>query len=156
MKTDGKLFLTQVFFFQEPQARAPNPGTVPDPSRRTSEPLATIRQIIITFLILRNARSATGIQNPLGVFFGDEFGESLGGSQAPPSFWKAPGLPRKFPQLPRKFLPVELNSRSEVPRKFPRLPRKYPEPGGFPDFPGGQPPLLGSLTLSLDSQKLPR
>ena len=25
--------------------------------------------------------------------FGDKLGESLGGSQAPPSFWKLPGLP---------------------------------------------------------------
>ena len=33
---------------------------------------------------------------------GDKFGESLGGSQATPSFWEVPGLPRKFPELPRK------------------------------------------------------
>ena len=53
----------------------------------------------------------------LSLLFGDEFGESLGGSQAPPSFWEVPGLPRKFPELPRKFfgdfprssLTVELN-----------------------------------------------
>ena len=56
--------------------------------------------------------------------FGDKFGESLRGSQAPPSFWKVPRLPRKFPELPRKFfgdfpgssLTVELNSIPEVPR----------------------------------------
>ena len=95
--------------------------------------------------------------------FGDIFGESLGGSQAPPSFWEVPGLPRKFPELPRKFfgdfpgssLTVELNSNPEVPRKFPRLPRKFPKlPRKFPDFPGGQPLSLGSLTPSPDSQKL--
>ena len=48
---------------------------------------------------------------------GDRFGESLEGSQAPPSFWEVPRLPRKFPKLPRKFfggfpggsLTVELN-----------------------------------------------
>ena len=28
-----------------------------------------------------------------------KFGESLGGSQAPPTFWKVPGLRRKFPKL---------------------------------------------------------
>ena len=86
---------------------------------------------------------------------GDKFGESLGGSQAPPSFWEVLGLPRKFPELPRKFfgdfpgssLTVELNSNPEVPRKFPKLPRK------FPDFPGGQPLSLRSLTPSPDSQK---
>ena len=35
----------------------------------------------------------------------DKFGELLGarGSQAPPSFWKFPGLPQKFPELPQKF-----------------------------------------------------
>ena len=94
---------------------------------------------------------------------GDKFGESLGGSQAPPSFWEVPGLPRKFPELPRKFfsdfpgssLTVELNSNPEVPRKFPRLPRKFPKlPRKSPDFPGGQPLSLGSLTPSFDSQKL--
>ena len=65
----------------------------------------------------------------------DKFGESLGGSRAPPSFWEVPGLPRKFPELPRKFfgdfpgssLTVELNSNPEVPRKFPKLPRKFPK-----------------------------
>ena len=86
---------------------------------------------------------------------GDKFGESLGGSQAPPSFWEVPGLPRKFPELPRKFfhdfpgssLTVELNSNPEVPRNFPRLPRKFPGlPRKFPDFPGGQPLSLGCLT----------
>ena len=101
---------------------------------------------------------------------GDKFGESLGGSQAPPSFWEVPGLPRKFPEPPRKFfddfpgssLTVELNSNPEVPRKFPRLPRKFPRlprkfpglPRKFPDFPGGQPLPLRSLTPSPDSQKL--
>ena len=57
----------------------------------------------------------------------------LGASQAPPNFWKVPGLPRKFPQLPRKFfgafpgssLTVELNSNPGVPQKFPRLLRKF-------------------------------
>ena len=94
---------------------------------------------------------------------GDKFGESLGGSQAPPSFWEVPGLPRKFPELPRKFfgdfpgssLTVELNSNPEVPRKFPKLPRKFPKlPRKSPDFPGGQPRSLGSLTPSSDSQKI--
>ena len=86
-----------------------------------------------------------------------------GGSQAPPSFWEVPGLPRKFPGLPRKFfgdfpespLTVELNSNPEAPRKFPKPPRKFPKlPRRFPDFPGGQPLSLGSLTPSPDSQKL--
>ena len=70
---------------------------------------------------------------------GDKFGESLVGSQAPPSFWEVPGLPRKFPELPRKFfgdfpgsslMIVELNSNPEVPRKFPK------PPGSSPNFPG--------------------
>ena len=72
-------------------------------------------------------------------YFGDKFGESLGGSQATPSFWEVPALPRKFPELPRKFfgdfpgssLAVELSSNPGVPRKFPKLPRK------FPNFSGG-------------------
>ena len=96
-------------------------------------------------------------------FVGDKFGESLEGSQATPSFWEVPRLPRKFPELPQKFfgdfpggsLTVELSSNPGVPRKFPRLPRKFPKlPRKFPDFPGGQPLSLGSLTPSPDSQKL--
>ena len=39
------------------------------------------------------------------LIFGDYFGESLGGSQAPPSFWKVIGLPRKFPASPARRLP---------------------------------------------------
>ena len=94
---------------------------------------------------------------------GDKFGESLGGSQAPPSFWEAPGLPRKFPELPRKFfgvlpgssLTVELHSNQRFPGSFPDFPRSFPDfPGSSPDFPGGQPQSLGSLTPSPDSQKL--
>ena len=84
-------------------------------------------------------------------------------SQAPPSFWKVPGLPRKFPKLPRKFfgdftgssLTVELNSNPGVPRKFPRLPRKFPGlPRKFCGLPQRQPLSLGSLTPSPDSQEL--
>ena len=72
-------------------------------------------------------------------------------------------LPRKLPELPRKFfgdfpgssLIVELNSNPGFPRKFPGHPRKFPKlPRKFPDFPGGQPVSLGSLTTSPDSQKL--
>ena len=86
-----------------------------------------------------------------------------GRNQAPPNFWEVPGLPRKSPELPRKFfgdlpgssLTVELNSNPGVPRKFPRLPRKFSRlPRKFPDFPGGQPLSLGSLTPSPDSQIL--
>ena len=90
---------------------------------------------------------------------GDKLGESLGGSQAPPSFWKVPGLPRKFPQLPQKFfgdfpgssLTVELNSNPGVPRKFPRLPRKFPKlPRRFPGLRRRSAPFSGKPdTLSL-------
>ena len=101
---------------------------------------------------------------PKRPLIGDKFGESLGGSQAPPSFWKVPRLPRKFPQLPQKFfgdlpgssLTVNLTAIQGFPGSFPDFPRSSPKfPGGFPDFPGGQPLFLESLTPSLDSQKLP-
>ena len=115
----------------------------------------------------QQSEKATG-RNPLSSrasppSIGDKFGESLEGSQVPPSFWEVPGLPQKFPELPQNFfgdfpgssLTVELNSNPEVPRKFPGLPRKFPKlPRKFPDFPGGQPLSLGSLTPSPDSQKL--
>ena len=73
---------------------------------------------------------------------GDKVGESLGGSQGPPSFWKVPGLPQKFHKLSRKFfghfpgssLTVELDSNPGVPWNFPRVPGKFP---GLPQkFPG--------------------
>ena len=97
------------------------------------------------------------------LMIGDKFGESPRASQATPSFWKVPGLPRKFPKLPRKFfgdfpgssLTVELNSNPGVPRKFPRLPRKFPGlPRKFPGLPRRSALSLGSLTPSPDSQKL--
>ena len=81
-----------------------------------------------------------------GPKFGDKFGESLGGSQATPSFWEVPGLPRKFPELPRKFfgdfpevlslwnltgnpgVPPEVSQTSpEVPRTSPEVSRTSPE-----------------------------
>ena len=95
--------------------------------------------------------------------FGDKFGESLGGSQATPSFWEVPGLPQKFPKVPRKCfgdfpgssLTVELYSNPRVPRRFPRLPRKFPGlPRKFPGLPRRSALSLGSLTPSPDSQKL--
>ena len=98
-----------------------------------------------------------------GFFLGDKFGESLGGSQATPSFWEVPGLPQKFPKLPQKFfgdfpgssLAVELYSNPGVPRKFHRLPRKFPGlPRKFPGLPRRSALSLGSLTPSPDSQKL--
>ena len=98
-----------------------------------------------------------------------QFSESLGGSQAPPSFWRVPGLPWKFPELPRKFfgnfpgasLTVDFNaiqrfpgSSQNFPGSSPNFPGNSPDfPGSFRDFPGGQPLSLGSLTSSPDSQK---
>ena len=87
-------------------------------------------------------------------YFGDIFGESLGGSQAPPSFWEVPGLPRKFPELPRKFSatsPEVLSLRnlpatggspevsqtspevSQTSPEVPRLPRRSAPYPGKPD-----------------------
>ena len=70
---------------------------------------------------------------------GDKFGESLGGSQAPPSLWKVPGLPRKFPSdfpgsspatSPEVLSLWNLTAIQRVPGSFPDF------PGSFPDFPG--------------------
>ena len=82
--------------------------------------------------------------------FGDEFGESLGGSQAPTNFWKVPGLPRTSANFPRSSLATS----PEVLSLW-NLTAMQRFPGSFPDFPGGQPMSLGSLTPSPDSQKLP-
>ena len=81
---------------------------------------------------------------------GDKFGESLGGSQAPPSFWKSsdfpgssPNFPGSFSATPRKFPHCGTYQQPEVPRKFPKLPRK------FPKLPQRSAPLSGgSLTPS--------
>ena len=97
-------------------------------------------------------------------FIGDKFSVSLGGSQAPPSFWKVPGLPRNFPRtspevfrpLPRKFShcgtqqqsrgsPEVSQTSPEVPQTSPEVPRTSPEVSPF---------LWGSRTPSPDSQKL--
>ena len=51
---------------------------------------------------LKGKGTEFGTSSP-NITIGDKFGESLEGSQAPPSFWEVPRLPRKFPQLPRKF-----------------------------------------------------
>ena len=81
---------------------------------------------------------------------GDKFGEPLGGSQASPSFWKVPGLPRKFTEGLQNF-PGDLIQR--FPESFPGFPRSFPGfPGGSLDFPAGQPLSLGSLTPSPGSQ----
>ena len=97
------------------------------------------RKYVHTFFSSKQNRSA---------WFGDKFGESLGGSQAPPSFWKVPGLPRKFPELPRKFSATSPEVLSlwnwiaiqRFPGSFPDFPGSFPDfPGSSPDFPGGQP-----------------
>ena len=59
---------------------------------------------------------------------GDKFGESLGGSQAPPSFWEVPGLPRKFPEVPRKFSHCGTKQQS---RGSPEVSRTCPEVSPF-------------------------
>ena len=82
-----------------------------------------------------------------------------------PELLGSPGLPRKFPELPRKFfgdfpessLTVELNSNPEVLRKFPKLPQTSPEVPGLPRRSApfsGQPDTLSWLTKTFsDLQK---
>ena len=53
---------------------------------------------------------------------GDKIGESLGGSQAPPSFWKVPGTSRR---LPRSSLTSQTSP--EVPRTSPEVPWTSPK-----------------------------
>ena len=85
-----------------------------------------------------------------------QVGESLGGSQAPPSLWKVPGLPRSFLATSPEVLSLwNLAAIQRFPGSFPDFPGSSPDfPGSFPDFPGGRPLSLGSLTPSPDSQKL--
>ena len=64
------------------------------------------------------------------LLFGDKFGESLVGSQAPPSFWEVPGLPRKFPELPQKFSATSPEVLLTAIQRF---------PGSCPNFPGSSP-----------------
>ena len=108
-------------------------------------------------------RAIDGRSSPLENDSNAAKSKSLGGSQAPPSFWRVPGLPRKFPELPRKFPATSpevlslwnLTAIQRFPGSFPDFPGSSPDfPGSFPNFPGGQPLSLGSLTPSPDSQKL--
>ena len=94
---------------------------------------------------------------------GDNFGESLVGSQAPPSFWEVPGLPRKFPELPRKFSATSpevlslwnLTAIRRFPGSFPNFPTEVPQTSPeVPGLPRRSALSLGSLTPSPDSQKL--
>ena len=67
---------------------------------------------------------------------GDKFGESLGVSQAPPSFWKVPG---SSPDFPGSFRRTEWQSRGS-PGSFPNfflweVPRTSPEVRRFPGLP---------------------
>ena len=88
--------------------------------------------------------------------FGDKFGESLGGSQAPPSFWKSPDFPGSSPatspevfrRLPRKFSHCGILQQS---RGSPEVSQTSPE---VPGLPRRSALSLGSLTPSPDSQKL--
>ena len=74
---------------------------------------------------------------------GDKFGESLVGSQAPPSFWEVPGLPQKFPELPRK-----ISATSPEVLSLWNLTAIQRFPGSFPDFPGSSPNFPGSSRTS--------
>ena len=145
--------MTQNEFFQPVRAPTPIVEISPPPPRK-SPPLEIPNS---------NCDASVPIKEFRGPFIGDKFGESLEGSQAPPSFWEVPRLPRKSPELPRKFfgdfpessLTVELNSNQRFPGSFPDFPGSSPDfPGSSPNFPGGQPLSLGSLTPSPDSQKL--
>ena len=102
------------------------------------------------------------------LYFGDNFGVSLGGSQTSPELFEPPWTSQKFPEL-RTF--------PDVPRRLPwkfsdnifksffkRFPRSFPDfptsssldfPDSSPDLPRGQPLCLGSLTPSGESQTVP-
>ena len=76
---------------------------------------------------------------------GDKFDESLGRSQAAPSFWDVPGLPRKFPELLRKF-----SATSPEVLSLWNLTAIQRFPGSFPNFPGSSPNFPGSSGTSLE------
>ena len=126
---------------------------------------ASLRLLQACFRRFRSAAPVLFFHHP-DVTFGDKFGESLVGSQAPPSFWEVPVLPRKFPELPRNFSATSpevlslwnLTAIQRFPRSFPNFPEV---PRSSPNFPGSSgtspevsPFSQGSLTPSPDSQKL--
>ena len=76
---------------------------------------------------------------------------------------KSLDFPRSSPNFPGSFSATSpevlslwnLTAIQGFPGSFPDFPASSPDfPGSFPDFPRGQPLSLGSLTPSLDSQKL--
>ena len=109
-------------------------------------------QLTITQLTITHNKHHVIAQS---TYLGDKFGESLGGSQATPSFCGSPQTSPEVPQtspevfgdFPGSSLTVELYSNPGVPRKFPGLPRK------FPGLPRRSALSLESLTPSPDSQK---
>ena len=69
-------------------------GDTEDVLNEVVEVIVAIRQLVVLELLVRKVRE-------LAVYatsFGDNFGESLEGSQAPPSFWE---VPRGSPEDPR-------------------------------------------------------
>ena len=81
---------------------------------------------------------------------GDKFGESLGGSQAPPSFWKVPGLPQKSPEVLSLWnLKQQSRGSPEVSQTSPEVRRTSPK---FPGLCRRSAPFR-SLTPFPDSQK---
>ena len=85
------------------------------------------------------------------------------GVRLPPSFWDVPGLPRKFPELLRKFSATSpevlslwnLTAIQRFPGSFPNFPGSSPNfPGSSGTSPEVSPFLWEALTPSPDSQKL--
>ena len=101
--------------------------------------------------------------HPHPVKIGDDFGVLLGGSEAPPSFWKVqnfPKLPRRSPgNFPGTSLTVDLKSNPQIPwqfhYRFPEVPQRLPGSSRHLPGPRGQPLSLGSLTPSPDSLDAP-
>ena len=77
--------------------------------------------------------------------------------KSPDSAGSSPNFSGSFSATSPEVLSLwNLTAIQGFPGSFPDFPKSSPElPRRFPDFPGGQPLLLGSLTPSVDSQKLP-
>ena len=87
---------------------------------------------------------------PLTVFIvgaRDKFGESLGGSQAPPSFWRASGRSPDFPGSSPNF-PGNFSATSPEVLSLWNLTAIQGFPGSFPNFPGSSTDFSGSSGTS--------
>ena len=86
----------------------PNSRVYPHPPPNPPKPFRGDSRHLVFFEAFPNSEVAF-LPNPhrTHLTFGDDFGASLGGIQAPSGFWKVPGPPKILPNFPGRSLAIE-------------------------------------------------